>query len=131
MSLFKNIKPGHSLRRSGFASGGGTPLHRYRKGKEPKKPEKTAEQSALERRTQSLLDKSIEEQEEMFKALGRGTLGRQSLLSGSPKTAQEAARGVRSGGGGGAGNLGGGTASPARATGGGVGRSTTNRTSLL
>jgi hypothetical protein len=77
----------------------------------PKAPKKTAEQDATERRTQSLLNKEIEESEEKFKALARGKLGRQSLLSGAPRNVAEAASGSRSGGRGGAGSLlsGGGT----------------------
>ena len=74
-------------------------------GKTPKKPAKTAEEVALERRTQMALDESIGDQEDMLKALSRGTLGRASLLSGAPKTAKDAAGGKRSGGGGGAGSL--------------------------
>ena len=74
-------------------------------GKTPKKPAKTAEELALEKRTQIALDKSIGDQEDMLKALSRGTLGRVSLLSGAPKTTQEAAGGKKPGSAGGAGSL--------------------------
>jgi uncharacterized membrane protein YgcG len=80
--------------------------------KKKSKPQQTAEEIALERRTQMALDKSIEQQEEAFKALARGKLGSASLLSGAPKTSQDAAAGKRSGGAGGAGSLlGGGSSS--------------------
>jgi hypothetical protein len=71
----------------------------------PKAPKKTQEQVAGERRTQSLLDKEIEESEEKFKALARKKLGRQSLLSGAPRNITEAASGSRGGGASGAGSL--------------------------
>lgn len=72
----------------------------------PKKPKKTAQDLALERQQRTLLDKEIEEQEQRFKLLARGKLGRQSLLSGAPRTATEAAGGSGAGGGrGGAGSL--------------------------
>lgn len=71
----------------------------------PKKPKPTAEEEAIGIRQRSLLDKEIEENEEKFKALARGKLGRSSLLSGAPSTANEAAGGVRRGGGSGAGSL--------------------------
>ena len=103
-----NLKPGHIARRSGFLSskkGGGTPLHRYRKGKKPKKEPKTAQEDALARRQRSALDDEIEESEEKFAALARGKLGSGSLLSGAPKNAVEASSGRRSGGAGGAGSM--------------------------
>lgn len=62
----------------------------------PKTPPKTAEEFAVERRTRTLLDKEIEEQEEAFKALARGKLGRASLLSGAPASRAKAAGGSRS-----------------------------------
>ena len=71
----------------------------------PKKPKKTAEQLSVERRTRSLLDEEIAESEEKFKALARGTLGRQSLLSGAPRSTKEAAGGRKASAGGGAGSL--------------------------
>ena len=57
----------------------------------PERPEKTAEQVAIERRQSMLLDEEIEETEERLRSLARGTLGRQSLLSGSPATREAAA----------------------------------------
>lgn len=57
----------------------------------PKKPKKTAEEAALEIRQRSLLDKEIADEEEAFRLLTRGKLGRQSLLSGSPRTQTERA----------------------------------------
>ena len=74
----------------------------------PKKPKKTAEEKALEIRQRSLLDKEIEEGEERFKALARGKLGRQSLLSGGPRNVKESAGGPRASSPGGASMLGGG-----------------------
>ena len=38
-----------------------------------------------------MLDKEIEEQEDRFRALSRGKLGRASLLAGAPRTRGEAA----------------------------------------
>lgn len=74
-------------------------------GKGINKPKKTAEELALDRRTQIALDKTIGDQEDMLKSLARGKLGRASLLSSGPKTAQEAASGKRTGGASSAGNL--------------------------
>ncbi len=71
----------------------------------PKKAKKTAEQEATEIRTRSLLDKEIGEEEDRFKLLAMGKLGRSSLLSGAPRNIQEAAGGVSRGGAGGAGSL--------------------------
>ncbi len=67
--------------------------------KRPKAPAKTAEQVATERRLQVGLDKEIEEQEERFKSLARNRLGRQSLLSGAPRTPELAATAAGRGGG--------------------------------
>lgn len=64
----------------------------------PKRPPKTAEEKALERRQQTALDKEIEEQEERFSLFSRKQLGRVSLLSGAPKTPQQAAGKATSGG---------------------------------
>lgn len=66
------------------------------KKSKPKKDKKTAEELALERNQRSLLDKEIETNEERFKLLARGKLGRQSLLSGGPRNVQESAGGARS-----------------------------------
>lgn len=82
-----------------------SPVHKARKGKEPKKEPKTAQELALERRQTQALDDEIEESEEKFKALARGKLGRGSLLSGAPRTAAEAASGRRSGGSSGVGSM--------------------------
>lgn len=71
----------------------------------PKAPAKTAEQVATEVRTRSLLDKEIEEEEDRFKVLASGRLGRKALLSGAPRSAREAASGATRGGGGGASSL--------------------------
>lgn len=67
--------------------------------KKPKAPKKTAQEVAVERRQTIMLDKEIEEQEDRFRALSRGKLGRASLLAGAPKTRGEAAgRGGMGGG---------------------------------
>lgn len=66
-------------------------------GSTPKKPKKTAQQKAMEKRQSMLLDEEIEEQEELLKLQARGTLGTQSLLKGAPRTKREAA-GRRAGG---------------------------------
>lgn len=71
----------------------------------PDKPKKTAEEKALETRQRSLLDEEIKENEERFKLLAKGTLGRGSLLSGAARTTEAAAGGARRGGAGGAGSL--------------------------
>ena len=57
----------------------------------PKAPAKTAEQTAGEQRTRSLLDKEIGESESLFKLLKSKTLGRSSLLTGAPRNIGEAA----------------------------------------
>lgn len=57
----------------------------------PRKPAKTAEEEALERRQQTALDKEIEEQEERLSLFTRKSLGRASLLTGAPKTPSQAA----------------------------------------
>ena len=64
---------------------------RQKQKKKPKKEPKTAEENALERRQRSALDDEIEESEEKFSALRRGRLGSQSLLTGAPRNAREAA----------------------------------------
>lgn len=61
-------------------------------GGSAKRPKKTAEEIALERRQRSMLDEEIEESEQRLKALSRRKLGRDSLLSGAPSTAQQASR---------------------------------------
>ena len=85
---------------------GGSPGHKHRKSKEPKKPKKTAEEEALEKRQRAALDKEIGESEERLSALTRGTLGRVSLLSGAPKNVSEAISGPRKGGASGVGGMG-------------------------
>jgi len=57
----------------------------------PRRQPKTANETALEKRQQTALDKEIEEQEERLTLFTRKSLGRASLLSGAPKTAQQAA----------------------------------------
>ena len=59
--------------------------------KKPKAPKKSAQEVAVERRQQIMLDKEIEEQEDRFRAMSRGKLGRSSLLAGAPRTRGEAA----------------------------------------
>jgi hypothetical protein len=59
--------------------------------KKPKAPKKTAQEVAVERRQQIMLDKEIEEQEDRFRALSRGKMGKASLLGGAPTSRQEAA----------------------------------------
>jgi len=71
----------------------------------PEKPKKTEQQKLVEVRQRGEIDKSIEEEEDLFKLLASGKLGRTSLLSGAPKTATTAAGGSRGGGAGGAGSL--------------------------
>ena len=67
--------------------------------KKPKAPKKTAQEVAVERRQTIMLDKEIEEQEDRFRAMSRGKLGRSSLLAGAPRTRGEAAgRGATAGG---------------------------------
>ena len=67
--------------------------------KKPKAPKKSAQEVAVERRQQIMLDKEIEEQEDRFRAMSRGKLGRSSLLAGAPRTRGEAAgRGATAGG---------------------------------
>ena len=67
--------------------------------KKPKAPKKTAQEVAVERRQTIMLDKEIEEQEDRFRAMSRGKLGRASLLAGAPRTRGEAAgRGATAGG---------------------------------
>lgn len=92
-------------------TGGGTgriadPL-KLSKGKKAEKPEKTAEEMALEKRQRSMLDKEIGEQEELLKALARGRLGKKSLLKGAGAGPERKQRGGSilgsSGGGGGSG----------------------------
>lgn len=59
--------------------------------RKPKAPKKSAQEVAVERRQQIMLDKEIEEQEDRFRAMSRGKLGRSSLLAGAPRTRGEAA----------------------------------------
>ena len=59
--------------------------------KKPKAPQKTAQEVAVERRQSIMLDKEIEEQEDRFRALSRGKIGKASLLGGAPRTRAEAA----------------------------------------
>ena len=67
--------------------------------KKPKAPKKSAQEVAVERRQQIMLDKEIEEQEDRFRAMSRGKLGKASLLGGAPRTRAEAAgRGATAGG---------------------------------
>lgn len=67
--------------------------------KKPKAPKKSAQEVAVERRQTIMLDKEIEEQEDRFRAMSRGKLGRSSLLAGAPRTRGEAAgRGATAGG---------------------------------
>lgn len=69
--------------------------------KKPKAPKKSAQEVAVERRQTIMLDKEIEEQEDRFRAMSRGKLGKSSLLGGAPRTRAEAAgRGATAGGGG-------------------------------
>jgi hypothetical protein len=68
--------------------------------RKPKAPKKSAQEVAVERRQQIMLDKEIEEQEDRFRAMSRGKLGKASLLGGAPRTRAEAAgRGATAGGG--------------------------------
>lgn len=63
----------------------------------PKRPEKTAQEAAIERRQSMMLDDEISESEERLRLISRGKLGRDSLLSGAPtNSAQAANRGGRS-----------------------------------
>lgn len=66
----------------------------------PKKPKKTAQELAIERRQRLELNKTIQKQEDLFSLLSSRKLGSASFLSGSPRTSEEAAGG---GGGGGKG----------------------------
>lgn len=87
----------------------GRRLHKARLGsdKGPKKPEKSAEQLALERRQQEALDKEISEGERRAKAAARGRLGANTLLSGAEPTQERAVTRGGAGAGGGASLLGG------------------------
>jgi len=68
--------------------------------KKPKAPKKSAQEVAVERRQQILLDKEIEEQEDRLRVASRAKLGKASLLGGAPRTRAEAAgRGATAGGG--------------------------------
>lgn len=94
-----------------------------RSGKKPRKPEKTAEQLALERRQSAELDKEIAKGEQRAKLAARGRLGAQSLLSGADSTqegivTQGGVSGRRTGGllGGLGGGVSGGGAAPASRT---------------
>ena len=66
--------------------------------KSPKKPQKTAEEAALEQRQLLALDDEISEQESRLKALSRGKLGSASLLTGAGRTSRESATRSVSGG---------------------------------
>lgn len=57
----------------------------------PRRPAKTAEESALEKRQQIALDKEIEDTEEKLRLFSRRSLGAASLLSGAPRTTKQAA----------------------------------------
>lgn len=59
--------------------------------KKPKAPKAGAQEIAMERRQSMLLDKEIEEQEQRFKKLSRGSLGTKSLLAKSPAADKAAA----------------------------------------
>lgn len=95
--------------------------------KSPKAPKPTAEQVATERRQTMLLDKTIAEEEERFKQLARGKLGKSSLLAGAAGTRTTAAKGGVTGRG--AGMLGGGGAGSSAATGTGFYGGTSRTTS--
>jgi hypothetical protein len=64
--------------------------------RKPKKPKKTAEEKAGEIRVRSLLDKEIEEEEDRFRMLSRGKLGKASMLGGAAKNRKAAASGKKS-----------------------------------
>ena len=98
-----------------------SPIAQLRGGKKAEKPVATAEETALQRRQESLLNKEIEEEEERLKAGARGKLGFKSLLSGAAPTVSAAASGGARGGAGASGGaslLGG---APGRFAGGGEG----------
>ena len=59
--------------------------------RKPKAPKKSAQEVAVERRQQILLDKEIEEQEDRLRVASRAKLGKASLLGGAPRTRAEAA----------------------------------------
>lgn len=76
------------------------------KGKDPEKPDPTAQQLALERRQQMALDKEIEEMERRSKMIARNRLGANTLLSGAEPTQERmVTRGASSGGAGVSGSL--------------------------
>lgn len=75
------------------------------KKSKPKPPPKTAEELAIEMAQKRALDKEIEISEKKMKAMARGKLGRQSLLSGGTPEATVSASGSGRGGRGGAGSL--------------------------
>ena len=87
----------------------GRRVHKARLGsdKGPKKPEKSAEQLALERRQQEALDKEIAEGERRAKEAARGRLGANTLLSGADPTQERVVTRGGAGAGGGASLLGG------------------------
>ena len=62
--------------------------------KKPKKQKKTAEEMAMERRQTMMLNEEIEDQEDRFRKLARGSLGKKSLLSKSPSSRKESAGGA-------------------------------------
>ena len=57
----------------------------------PKAPKKTGEELATEKRTRSLLDKEIEEEEERFRMASRGQRGMKSLLGKAASNRKSAA----------------------------------------
>lgn len=63
--------------------------------KKPKKPKKTEQEKAMERRQTMMLDEEIEESEDRFRALARGSLGKKSLLSRAASTRAQSAGGGR------------------------------------
>ena len=129
MGLFDSFKDLHSVDElSRTIEGRGTlDPNRYLRqevggGKDPEKPDPTAEQLALERRQQAALDKETEEIERRAKMMARSRLGANTLLSGAEPTQERAVtRGASSGAGASGGSLLGGGSS---GSGGGGGSST-------
>ena len=66
------------------------------KKSKPKAAEKTAEELATERRTRSLLDKEIGDEEEKLRSLSRGRKGSASLLGKAATTRKDAASSKKS-----------------------------------
>ena len=83
-------------------TGGGVPSNKSAadpaglKKSKPKKPEKTAEELAIERRTRSLLDKEIGDEEEKLRSMTRGRKGSASLLGKAAATRKASASGKSS-----------------------------------